>query len=486
MSTTVPETEKPVQGVLEVEDVKQSLNTISYTKEEERRTLRKLDFWLVGLLGSLYLVSYIDRSNIGNAYTAGMGKTWGITSNDYSWIITMYYITYILGQPLILLWKVVNLPVFVSCIAVGWGAMSMIQAAANSFAGLMVLRFLIGVFEAGFGPGVALYYSFWYHRHEQGLRYGLWISFSALASCFASALAYGLVQAKAAIAGWKLLFIVEGAPTLLLAVVAYFLLPNGPGQCRFLNDRENQIVASRAIRARGDDSEKRLNFRQVGSAFYDYKNYLQAAIVFCLNTAFGSLPAFLPTIIEDIGFTSIKAQGLSAPPYLAAWVVCIAASFASDRLRNRGIFITILCLTGGVGYVLLATVDTVGVRYFGCFLACIGCFPAVAITFTWVTDNQGSASKRGAGLAIFGMIGQCGPILGSRIFPTSDGPKYVKGMSICAGVLFGAALIAVILSLCLFLQNRARDKKHGKSSLDHIPVDVTDIGDDHPMYRYVL
>jgi MFS family permease len=92
--------------------------------------------------------------------------------------------------------------------AFGWGVISMIQAGATSFGGLMTTRFLIGAFEAGFVPAVALYMTFFYHRREMGLRYGLFISFSPLANCFASALAYGIVHAKTSIAEWQLLFIV--------------------------------------------------------------------------------------------------------------------------------------------------------------------------------------------------------------------------------------------------------------------------------------
>lgn len=92
--------------------------------------------------------------------------------------------------------------------ALGWGSMSMLQAATTNFAGIMTLRFLVGAFEAGFVPAVALYLTFFYHRSEMGLRYGLFISFSPLASCFASALAYGLVHAKTSIHNWKLLFLV--------------------------------------------------------------------------------------------------------------------------------------------------------------------------------------------------------------------------------------------------------------------------------------
>ncbi|PSN65631.1 MFS general substrate transporter [Corynespora cassiicola Philippines] len=459
---------------------------ISWTRDEENAALKKLDWNLIPLLGVLYLVSYIDRGNVGNAYTAGMGRDWGITSEDYSWIVTVLYIGYILFHWLILVWTFVPLPLWTALMALGWGSMSMIQAATTNFAGIMTLRFLIGAFEAGFVPAVALYMTFFYHRQEMGLRYGLFISFSPLASCFASALAYGLVHARTSLQNWQLLFLVEGAPTILLAVVAYYYLPASPSQCRFLTDRQNQIISQRAIKGRGEKRDGKLNFKQVFAAFYDYKNYLQAVIIFCLNTAFGSLPAYLPTILESMGYTSLNAQGLSACPYLTAYVLCVTASFVSDKTRMRGPFVIFFCCAGGIGYVLLATIHTTGVRYFATFLVCAGVFPAVALTFTWVTDNQGSTAKRGAGLTIFGMFGQCGPILGARLFPRTDGPWYSKGMWICAGILFCAAVVASGLSLSLRWQNKRRDEKYGKSDLDFVPAEVHDKGDDHPMYRYVL
>ena len=278
----------------------------------------------------------------------------------------------------------------------------------------------------------------------------------------------------------------EGIPTLFVAIIALFYLPNGPGECKFLNERENHIMATRVYRYRGGDTEKKINYRQVGAAFLDYKNYFTAAIIFCLNTAFGSLPVYLPTILTGMGFTSIHAQGLSAPPYLLAYFLCVGASFASDRASHRSLFITSFALIGGIGYVILATVKTNGVRYFATYLVCGGVFPAVALTFTWVTDNQGSASKRGAGLIIFGMIGQVGPILGARIFPTYDEPYYRRGMWICGGLLFFAAVLSQILSFTLRMLNKKRDREGGIVDAKSMPLDVADLGDSHPNYRYIL
>lgn len=116
-----------------------------------------------------------------------------------------------------------------------------------------------------------------------GLRYGLFFSSAALANCFASALAYGLLQANTSIQGWQLLFIVEGSPTMLLAILARFVLPESPKQAKFLTARENEIISSRSIKGRGIERDGQLNSQQAFAAFYDYKNYLSAVIIFCIN-----------------------------------------------------------------------------------------------------------------------------------------------------------------------------------------------------------
>lgn len=103
--------------------------------------------------------------------------------------------------------------------ALGWGVTSILQATTTNFAGLMALRCLLGLFEAGFAPGVALFLSFFYHRSEMAFRYGLFISFSPIANCFASAMAYGIVHAETSLSSWKLLFVIGQCSTFLLYAI---------------------------------------------------------------------------------------------------------------------------------------------------------------------------------------------------------------------------------------------------------------------------
>jgi cyanate permease len=108
---------------------------------------------------------------------------------------------------------------------------------------------------------------------------------------------------------------------------------------------------------------------------------------FSCNVSFSSLPVFLPTILKEMGFTAINAQGLTAPPFFASFLFTIATTWVADRLQQRGLMIAGLSAIGGVGYILCATCESVGVRYFGVFLAACGVFPSIANILPWVLSE---------------------------------------------------------------------------------------------------
>jgi hypothetical protein len=110
-------------------------------------------------------------------------------------------------------------------------------------------------------------------------------------------------------------------------------------------------------------------------------------IYFSANVSFSSLPVFLPTIISEMGFASIRAQGLSAPPYLLSFFILICCSFASDRMGQRGYFIIALSSIGGAGYLILALAKSIAARYTAVFLAAAGIFPTIAVQICTVTNS---------------------------------------------------------------------------------------------------
>ena len=141
----------------------------------------------------------------------------------------------------------------------------------------MALRFLMGAFEAGFGPGVPYLLSFFYRRHELGLRCGLFLSAAPLANTFAGALAYGITSGHASLANWRLLFLVEGLPVCAAALLAWFFVPDSPSSARFLTEEEKEVARARGLQQAGDaDREGKVQWKELGMTLLDAKAWLTA------------------------------------------------------------------------------------------------------------------------------------------------------------------------------------------------------------------
>jgi dipeptide/tripeptide permease len=208
---------------------------------------------------------------------------------------------------------------------------------------------------------------------------------------------------------------------------------------------------------------------------------------FSCNVSFSSLPVFLPTVISEMGFSAINAQGLSAPPYFLSFLLVIASTYIADKSRQRGLIILTMSLVGALGYILLAATSDVGPRYTGVFFAAAGIFPSISNILPWVLNNQGSDTRRGVGIAILNLVGQCGPLLGTRLFPGNEGPYYRTGMWVCAGFMLFNGFLAVLLRCLLVWENKKLDEKYGVREDGVGKEDVT-VGEENegPRFRYIL
>ncbi|KAG5982571.1 hypothetical protein E4U55_001718 [Claviceps digitariae] len=452
----------------------------------EKRVVRKLDCNLLALLVVLFLLAFLDRSNIGNARIAGMERDLHLSGDEYEWLLTIFYIAYVIFEPLIIVHKILAARIWIAILVAGWGTAATAQAAVQSWSGLMACRFFLAVFEAGFGPGAIYLLSFFYLRSEIGLRIAIFFAAAPLATCFAGALAYGITSGHTDLAGWRLLFLVEGLPVLVMAVVAYFAMPNSPHDAWFLTEDEKRVALTRQVKQVGETKRVgTINWGATFRTFLDIKVWLTALMYFSCNVSYSSLPVFLPTILKDMGFSGLNAQGLSAPPYLAAFVVTIITAFAADRTHQRGLFVIGLALLGTAGYLMLAIAKSTAARYAGVYLAAMGVFPTIANILPWVLNNQGSDEGRGAGIVLLNLIGQCGPLLGTRSYPQSERPGYVRGHSLCAAFMFFVAVLAVILRTILVCENKKLDEKYSVAS-DENASEEQAVENYGPNFRYVL
>ena len=298
-------------------------------------------------------------------------------------------IGYIVFEFFVLMWKLIPPHIWATIVVLGWGLIATLQSATTSWAGMMACRFLLGMTEAGFGPGIPYLLSFFYLRHELGLRIGMFLSAAPLANTFAGALAYGITSGHSKLANWRLLFLVEGLPTICMAPVAWFCLPDSPDKARYLSEDEKAIAKARSIRQAGKEHRVgSIDWKGVRAALLDFKCWLCACMYFSCNVSFASLPVFLPTILEEMGFTKINAQGLTAPPYFVSFLMTLGTTYIADRTQQRGFMVMTCSCIGGIGYILLVATEPVGIRYFGVFLAASGVFPAIANILPWVLSKS--------------------------------------------------------------------------------------------------
>ncbi|KAK9780868.1 putative Major facilitator superfamily domain-containing protein [Seiridium cardinale] len=401
-----------------VEHVDQSLKQLEAegehapTAEEEARVIRKLDWRLMPMIFLIYMLSVLDRSNLGNAYVAGLTESIDLSGTRYAMLGTVFYISYLIFQGAAVGWKHFPAHIWVSCIVFAWGTISSLQAAAQNYGGLIALRVLLGAGEACYA-GVPVYLSFFYPRDRVGFRQGIFLSGSALANAYGGALGYAILLIKSHIASWRILFLIEGLPTLIVAAAAFFVFPDDIRSASFLNEREKFVCMHMVKRGQVADTENHTGLRMNDflAAFTDWRSYLPGLMYFGCNVSFASLPLFVPTIIAEIGtFSRIQANGLSAPPYLLTFIIIIITAFVSDRVRRRGPFVAVFGIVSAIGFLLLATTEAAAPRYLGVYLA-ITIFVCVAILIPWCSNTHATESKRAGGWAIFAIMGQCGPVL---------------------------------------------------------------------------
>ncbi|CAK4032772.1 MFS general substrate transporter [Lecanosticta acicola] len=433
------------------------------TPQEENAVIRKLDRRLLPLVFVLYSLAVLDRSNLGNAKLAGMAQDIDISGNRYNLLGTIFYIAYILSQWMLIGWKQFKPHQWCAMVTLLWGFVATIQATAFNWGGLMACRFFLGIAEAMFGPGVPLYLTFFYPREKVGFRQGVFISGAAMANAYGGALAYGISQIRGSLAPWKILFLIEGLPTCAFAIIVWFFLPDSISTSTFLNEREKEIALQFVARNQRIDvgQERGVRFQEMFSAFKDPKSFLPGLMYFGCNVSFASLPLFVPTIISEMGsFTQIQSNGLSAPPYVLCFFVILLLCWLSDRTRMRGPFVALAATVAAIGFIINATTDTTAPRYTSVFLS-VWIFASVALLLAWTANMNETESKRGGGYTILATVGQCGPLLGTNVFPASEKPFYRKGMWISASMCLMVAVLAVILSLWIIWENRKLEKEGG-------------------------
>lgn len=263
--------------------------------------------------------------------------------------------------------------IWLTFIMVCWSACMIAQGFVKNYAGLMVTRALLGLFEGGLFPGVNYFITQWYCRHECGFRMAMFFSAATLAGAFGGILARGIAEMSGVggLAAWSWIFILEGLLSILVSFSAYWMVNDYPSTAKFLKDDERTEV-QRRLRADSGHLSEAFDMKYVWQAIGDWKIYIHMLIFiagFCPIYAFS---LFLPTIIKGMGYTANNAQLMSVPPYVCACFFTVALSYMADRYRQRGVFLLACQVVAITGFAILVSTTKSSVQYGGLILAAIG------------------------------------------------------------------------------------------------------------------
>ncbi|KIJ17683.1 hypothetical protein PAXINDRAFT_111174 [Paxillus involutus ATCC 200175] len=436
--------------------------TDKYNSAQDRRLLRKIDLRLLPVLTLLYLLSFLDRTNIGNAKIDGLTTDIGVSAPAYNTALAIYFVGYVLLEiPANCSLKRFNPQIWLPTLTLVWGIVSIGQGLVSNQAGLFGIRFLLGMTEAGLFPGVIYVFFVYYRRRERSWRVAVFFGGAALAGAFGGIFAYtiGLMDGVGGRRGWQWIFIIEGILTLMVSLVAYFIVPTWSHEAKFLSEEERSRLLERLQADSDAGSNQPFQWSSVRSAFEDHLVWAYAFLFHGYAFVLYSLSLFLPTIIAGLGFKTWQAQLMSAPPNAVASLSIWATVWLSSRWNMRAPFIIATAVAAIIGYIILITCKTPGLQYFGVHLAAAGIYTGNSLLLSWPGENVSGQTKRAVAVALQIPVGDVGAIAGCLVYrPSLSGDLYRIPNLIAIGYLLFAILVTTYLWVMMARENERRQK----------------------------
>ncbi|KAH8105967.1 MFS general substrate transporter [Cristinia sonorae] len=497
------------------------------------KVLRKLDLRILPALALLWLANFIDRTNVGNARIAGLDKDLNLKGNQFNIGLAIFYVSYILIElPSNLVIKKVKPSRWLPMLVAVWGTVTTLSGIIQNFSGFLAIRFFLGLCEGGLLPGIMLYLSTIYKRHELQQRVGIFYASASLSGAFGGLLATAIIRMDgvAGLAGWRWIFILEGIATVLIAVIAAIFLPADLQTAKFFTDEEREFALAR-FRA-GDlvgtsaplsepaarlevDAEKNsdtrsetipvqtqttvvyqedehLEWREVFRGATDIQVWLTAISYMGIIISLYSFSLFLPTIVAGLGYEGSEAQLHTVPPYIPAVVLTVVVSIAADKLKWRGPFILIFLPISMIGYIVSIVARNNRERYAGVFLIAAGVYPCGPCILSILPNNMSGHYKRATATALQLAIANCGGFIATFTYTSDQSPKFIRGHSITLGFVIMAWLFMAANVTYCWWENKARAAGRRQSNIDKYQ-ELWDsgktrapIGDRHPNFRFTL
>jgi MFS transporter, ACS family, tartrate transporter len=414
----------------------------------QRSTMRKVYLRLLPFAVLCYVLAYIDRINVSFAGLT-MRDDLGMSAGTFGFAVGMFYWAYFLFEvPSNVILEKVGARIWIARIMITWGILAGMTAAVTGSTSFAIVRFLLGVAEAGFFPGIILYFTYWfpsYHhaRIVSGFLVGLPVAVAIGAPISTALLGLdGLFGLK----GWQVMYIAEAVPTVVLGVLTYFVLTDRPEQARFLSEEErNWLVTTIAAERRAKEAVRKFTLWQ---ALYNPKVLLLALNYIGIVTASLGMLIFVPQMIKSLGnYSNMTVGWLTMIPYICGGIAMVVWGRISDRMNERRWNLFIGCVFSTVGLVIAGMTMGTWWALVGMSIATMGFYGSKGPFFA-MPPMFLSGTGLAAGIAWINSLGNLGGFFG---------PWYVGVMKDLtgsfAGGLYGLALLGLLAAIvcALFL-----------------------------------
>ncbi|PSR87387.1 major facilitator superfamily transporter allantoate [Coniella lustricola] len=467
---------------------------IELTPEAERKLLRKIDWHLMPLLCLVYGLNFLDKTCISYASIMGLKTDLGLGGQQYSWLGSMFYFGYIIWEyPTNRLLQRLPLGKWSAFNVIMWGLVLACMAATSNFAGAMVVRFFLGLFEAAVTPGFALFTSQWYTVKEQGARTCIWFSFNGVGQIVGGFVAYGIAVGTAnhpvGVKSWQLLFLVIGLFTAFIGVLFLYLMPDNQLNARFLTEKEKVLAIERIRINQQGVGNRHFKMYQFKEAMTDPMVWMFAFYSLVADIPNGGITNFFSQMITSFGYSNQQSLLLGTPGGAVEVIALVAAGILGDKFGNRILISSLGLVSATIGMLLITCLSeeyNVG-RLIGYYLTQAAAASFAAL-LSLIATNTAGYTKKTTVAALF-LISYCvGNIIGPQVFQAKDAPGY-KPAKIVIIVCDCVALLDLLL-IYWWCRRQNRKKSEARAEPGYVKIEGQEFYDltdrENPEFVYHL
>ncbi|KAH8807937.1 major facilitator superfamily domain-containing protein [Xylogone sp. PMI_703] len=288
-------------------------------------------------------------------------------------------------------------------------------------------------------------------------------------------------------AGWRWIFIIEGCITVVCVIIGLLCIPGYPEDSTFLKPEEKRYLLAMLKKDAGPSRPNHYSYLVMKECLFDPKIWLGTLAYFGADNAASSIVSFQPTILKSLGYSNAEAQVHTIPVFIVALCSLLICAYLSGKVGHRYGFLMFGSGIGIIGWSIeLAQVKAVSARYFGMFAITASAYIQMPILVVWLANNMGGNAKAAFATGVMIGLGNCGNLVSSNVFITSQNPRYRTGFGTGLGLNLLGVVASTTLELYCWVSNRRRDSGKANVKLNNGSEVLEELGDDHPDFRYIL